>query len=53
MTQRLKTADSPGPPGRSKRRPVPATFQRVYRYLDKDYKVPTKDLELNPVATRW
>jgi molecular chaperone HtpG len=45
MTQRL--ADSPArlvdPKG-----VLSGEFQRVYRYLDKDYKVPTKDLELNP-----
>ncbi len=45
MTQRL--ADSPArlvdPKG-----VLAGEFQRVYRYLDKDYKVPTKDLELNP-----
>jgi molecular chaperone HtpG len=45
MTQRL--ADSPArlvdPKG-----VISGEFQRVYRFLDKDYKVPTKDIELNP-----
>ncbi len=27
---------------------ISGEFQRVYRYLDKDYQVPKKDLELNP-----
>lgn len=45
MTQRL--ADSPArlvdPEGIMR-----SEFQRVYRYLDKDYQVPKKVLELNP-----